>query len=148
MPGLPLNGRVTELCYVALGSNLGDRSGYLASARAAISLLPDTGIVAASRVEETVPLGARAQPAYLNQMLALRTGLSPQALLDRLHDIERRLGRIRSVRWGSRTIDLDIVRYGKVQLTSAELTVPHPGLRDREFWQREVAELDALVGAQ
>jgi 2-amino-4-hydroxy-6-hydroxymethyldihydropteridine diphosphokinase len=140
-----LNGHVPEISYVALGSNLGDRAGYLASARAALSLLPATELIAASCVEETIPMGAQVQGPYLNQMVALRTDLQAEALLDGLHAIERSLGRTRATRWGPRTIDLDIVRFGELRVDSERLTVPHPGLADRAFWQREVSELDALV---
>ena len=135
-----------ELALVALGSNLGDRAAFLASARSALSLLPDTRLVAASRVEETLPLGGAAQAPYLNQMVAMDTGLSPRQLLERLAMIERRLGRVRSGRWAARTIDLDIVRFGDAHIDEPTLTVPHPGLADREFWQREVSELDRLIG--
>jgi 2-amino-4-hydroxy-6-hydroxymethyldihydropteridine diphosphokinase len=131
---------------VALGSNLGDRAGWLASARAAISLLPATRIVAASRVEETIAFGASAQGPYLNQMLALESALHETTMLDGLQRIERRLGRVRRERWGARTIDLDIVRFGDRVTRSARLTLPHPGLDAREFWRRELAELDRLVG--
>jgi 2-amino-4-hydroxy-6-hydroxymethyldihydropteridine diphosphokinase len=143
----PSSARVAERCYIALGSNLGDRAGYLAAARAGLSLIPGTALIAASSVEETVPLGKRAQGPYLNQMVACETLLSPDGMLDRLHAIERSLGRVRTSRWGPRTIDLDIVRFGNVQMNTARLVIPHPGLRDRAFWQGEVAELDRLVGA-
>jgi 2-amino-4-hydroxy-6-hydroxymethyldihydropteridine diphosphokinase len=136
---------VPEVSYVALGSNLGDRAGFLASARAALSLLPRSALIAASRVEETFPVGGQVQGPYLNQMVALRTELDAHELLAGLHDIERSLGRTRVTRWGPRTIDLDIVRFGEQEIDSERLTLPHPGLADRDFWQREVAELDELV---
>ena len=133
--------RVAERAYVALGSNLGDRLAYLDRARVALSLLPSTRLAALSSVEETAPLGAMAQPPYLNQMVALETRLSPHALLDALHAIERALGRSRGIRWGARTIDLDLVRFGNRQVRTTALRLPHPGLPTREFWQRELAEL-------
>jgi len=135
---------VSERAFVALGSNLGDRAGWLASARAAVTLLPATRLVAASSVEETVPFGPSAQP-YLNQMLALDCALAPAALLGALQQIERRLGRVRRERWAARTIDLDLVRYGAAALATETLTLPHPGLASREFWRRELAELDDLL---
>lgn len=131
--------------FVALGSNLGDRAGWLASARAAISLLPRTRLTAASSVEETIPFGTSPQGPYLNQMLALDSAVAPVALLGALQAIERRLGRIRRERWGPRTIDLDLVRYGSVTMRSRTLTLPHPGLPARDFWRRELAELDRLL---
>lgn len=131
---------------IALGSNLGARDGWLASARAAISLLPATRLLAASSVEETIPFGASAQGPYLNQMVAVQTALAPHALLAELHAIERRLGRVRHARWGARTLDLDLVRYGAQSVHTHALSVPHPGLPSRDFWQRELAELDRLLG--
>ena len=130
-----------ELAFVALGSNLGDRRAHLDRARAALSLLPASRLVAVSSVEETAPLGAMAQPPYLNQMAALETALDPESLLIALQRIERSLGRVRGTRWSARTIDLDLVRHGDRQLRTATLELPHPGLATRTFWQRELAEL-------
>jgi 2-amino-4-hydroxy-6-hydroxymethyldihydropteridine diphosphokinase len=78
-------------------------------------------------------------------MLLAATQLTPLALLRALQRIERALGRVRSRRWGARTIDLDIVRFGTVSVRERDLVLPHPGLRDRDFWQRELGELAALM---
>src|SRR6186713_2766516 len=91
---------VAERAYVALGSNLGDRAAHLDRARVALTLLPSTRLVAVSSIEETAPLGAMAQPPYLNQMVALDTTLGPALLLAALHTIERAQGRVRGARWG------------------------------------------------
>lgn len=131
-----------ELAYVALGSNLGDRDDHLRAAREALAALPTTRLVAASRVEETPPLGGMAQPPYLNQMVLLETGLDPRSLLDACQRIERSRGRERHERWGARTLDLDIVRFGARQLREPDLVVPHPALPRRDFWQRELLELE------
>ena len=131
-----------ERAFVALGSNLGDREEHLAAARAALAALPDTRLVAASRVEETAPLGGMDQPAYLNQMVALETRLEPRALLAACQAIEHSRGRVRTERWGARTLDLDIVRYGDRRVDEPDLIIPHPGLSHRDFWQRELAELE------
>jgi len=130
-----------EWVFVALGSNLGDREGHLAQARVALSTLPGTTLVAASRVEETAPLGARPQPDFLNQMVLLRTTLAPRALLDACLAIERAAGRERRERWGPRTLDLDLVRVGDQRSDEPGLRLPHPELPRRDFWQRELAEL-------
>jgi 2-amino-4-hydroxy-6-hydroxymethyldihydropteridine diphosphokinase len=132
-----------ELAYVALGSNLGPRAEHLARAREAIAGIHGCTVLAASTVEETAPLGGLDQPPYLNQMLAMACSLEPHALLDALHAIERSLGRVRGERWASRTIDLDIVRFDDRRLDDDRLTIPHPGLADRPFWQRALAELGA-----
>jgi 2-amino-4-hydroxy-6-hydroxymethyldihydropteridine diphosphokinase len=132
-----------EWAFVALGSNLGDRDGYLAGARTALAALPDTDLVAASGIEETAPLGPVAQGPYLNQMVLLRTGLSPRALLEACLAIERAAGRERRERWGPRTLDLDLVRVGARTVDEADLRLPHPELPRREFWQRELVELSS-----
>lgn len=132
---------MTDIAYVALGSNLGDRARYLADARAALAQLPSSRVLAESRVEETEPLGGLQQPRYLNQMVKLETALSPRDLLARLHDIEAHLGRKRGEQWASRTIDLDLVRYADVASDDPALRLPHPGLATRDFWQRELDEL-------
>ncbi len=132
-----------ERVYVALGSNMGDRAAHLAHARARLAGLPATRLVRVSRVEETAPLGAVPQGPYLNQMVLLETALEPRELLEQLHAIEAERGRVRRERWGPRTLDLDIVRYGDRAVREPELTIPHPELPQRDFWQSELAELDA-----
>lgn len=131
--------------YVALGSNLGDRHAHLDAARAAMARLPDTDLVAASTIEETEPLGGKQQPPYLNQMVALDTALAPRALLHALQDIERAAGRVRTTHWASRTLDLDIVRYGEERIAESDLIIPHPELPNRDFWLRELAELQTTM---
>jgi 2-amino-4-hydroxy-6-hydroxymethyldihydropteridine diphosphokinase len=129
------------IAYIALGSNLGAREEYLANARALLRALPGSRILAESVIEETPPLGPAGQANYLNQMVALETSLTPEALLDHLLRIERQLGRERGERWSSRTIDLDIVQFGNQVVDSERLTLPHPQLPHRDFWQRELIEL-------
>jgi 2-amino-4-hydroxy-6-hydroxymethyldihydropteridine diphosphokinase len=134
-----------ERVYVALGSNLGDRSAHLAHARARLAALPGTRVLAVSRVEETQPLGPVPQGPYLNQMVLLESTLEPEELLAHCRTIEGERGRVRRERWGPRTLDLDIVRFGARHLETPELVIPHPELPHRDFWQREIAELDAPV---
>lgn len=120
---------------------MGDRRAYLAHARAALAALPVSRIVAISSMEETAPIGDVPQDPYLNQMVALETSLSPRALLDALHGIEAAAGRVREVRWGPRTLDLDIVKFAGQEVHEPDLIVPHPQLPHRRFWQRELMEL-------
>lgn len=138
-----------ERAYVALGSNVGDRDGHLAHARTRLAELPRTRLVAASRVEETAPLRpsptAEVGGPYLNQMVVLETALDPAELLRHCRAIEAERGRTRRVRWGPRTLDLDIVRYGDRTLRTPELVIPHPELPHRPFWQRELAELEGAA---
>lgn len=136
-----------DIAYVALGSNLGDRERHLRVARDAIARLPRTTVLAVSDVEETPPLGPP-QPHYLNQMIAVETELSPHDLLHALLAIERENGRVRREKWGPRTLDLDIVKYERQTVDDESLQVPHPGLPDRDFWQRELAALVDRLAAR
>lgn len=131
-----------ERVFVALGSNLGDRARWLEAARMRLAALPETRVIRVSTVEETAPLGDVPQGPYFNQMVELETDLEPETLLTACLSIETALGRERTVRWGPRTIDLDLVRYGDRTLHTSHLTLPHPELPRRAFWLRELAELD------
>ena len=132
---------MSEIAYIALGSNLGDREAALERARQALGLTKGITIIGSSQIEETEPLGSVPQGSYLNQMIAVETTLAPRALLTALQRIERAAGRVRSVRWGPRTLDLDIVLIEGVEYSDDVLTVPHPELPNRDFWLRELAEL-------
>lgn len=135
-----------DVAFVALGSNLGDRAEHLARARESLRALPRTRVIAESAVEETAPLGPVAQGPYLNQMVAIETGLTPRELLEALQCIEQAAGRTREVRWGPRTLDLDIVCYERQSANERDLTVPHPAANSRDFWLRELAELREQLG--
>ena len=132
---------MADVAYIALGSNVGDRDGYLMRAREALAQLPLSRVIGESSIEETEPLGPIAQSAFLNQMVALETDLTPQNLLARLQEIEEREGRVRQARWGPRTLDIDIVCFDRQTIDVHGLRVPHPELPNRPFWQRELAEL-------
>jgi dihydropteroate synthase len=118
--------------WLALGSNLGDRAGYL---RAAVEALPEVGItlVRASRVAETEPVGVRDQPPFLNQVLEVETSLEPRPLLEAVKSVEQHLGRTARVRWGPREIDIDILRYDSRTVDEPGLHIPHPELENRPF---------------
>ena len=130
-----------DVAYIALGSNLGDRHGHLRQARDRVASLPGTRIIRESDIEETAPIGPIVQDAFLNQMIAIETTLDPRALLGELQAIERAAGRVRGERWGPRTLDLDIVLIEGRSLNEQGLTVPHPELPARDFWQRELAQV-------
>lgn len=130
-----------SVAFIALGSNLGARDAHLQFARERLGALPRTRVLASSDVEETAPLGGLTQPPYLNQMVALETDLPPRDLLRALQGIEAERGRVRDARWSSRTLDLDIVLYEGIEMRAADLTLPHPGLPSRDFWQRQLAEV-------
>jgi len=138
-----------ELVFVAVGANLGDREATFAAVVRALEAEPDLWLVAASTVYETDPIGPGEQGPYLNAVLELRTWLSPLALLERLQALERRFGRDRSagaIRWGARTLDLDLILYGERVIELPGLVVPHPRAHERAFVLVPLAELaPALV---
>lgn len=118
--------------YIALGANLGDRLGTL---RSALSAIAEIGQVqAVSDVWETMPVGRLDQPLFLNAVVAIDTPLTPKALLDALLAIEQRLGRVRdpALRWGPRTVDLDLLLHGST-ITADGVDVPHPRMLERAF---------------
>lgn len=136
-----------DVAYIALGSNLGQREVFLAQARRAIARLAKTRVLGQTEAEETAPIGPIAQGPFLNQMVAIETELSPQDLLVALKQIEVDAGRVRTARWGPRTLDLDIVLFEKQSVREPGLIVPHPELSNRDFWLRELASLrSARVG--
>lgn len=124
---------------VALGSNLGDRGETLASAVASLRDLPGLTVTGVSSIVETDPVGGPEQPPYLNAVAVGRSAISPDALLDHLHRIEAAHGRTREVRWGARTLDLDLIQFGtpggsrEVVSDDARLTLPHPRASERAF---------------
>jgi 2-amino-4-hydroxy-6-hydroxymethyldihydropteridine diphosphokinase len=120
------------VAFLGLGSNQGDRAGMLAQARTLLAGA-DLFLLRASHLYESAPWGVPDQPWFLNQVLEMRTVLSPQALLGRCRAVEAQLGRVRTRRWGPRTIDVDILLYADLMISAATLTLPHPHLRERAF---------------
>jgi 2-amino-4-hydroxy-6-hydroxymethyldihydropteridine diphosphokinase len=119
--------------YIGLGSNLGQREAYLSQSVRLLCRIPGVEVVRCSNIYETEPVGFTEQPAFLNMVAAVQTTCSPQCLLAQMLEIEKRLGRTRDVRWGPRTIDLDLLLYGDVRLQTEELTIPHPRMFERLF---------------
>ena len=129
--------------YVGLGSNVGDRERALRQALAQLAAQPGVEVARVSRFRETDPVDYLDQPRFLNAAAALDTELPPRALLDRLLEVERLLGRTRAgPRFGPRTIDLDLLVYGDVVVDEPGLRVPHPRLSARRFALEPLAELD------
>jgi len=118
--------------FLGLGSNLGDRDYYLGEAISALES-PLTKVKATSRIYETEPWGVMDQPLYWNQVLEIETLLQPLELLHVCQEIENRFGREREVRWGPRTIDIDLLIYDNTVSQSEELILPHPYLEERAF---------------
>jgi 2-amino-4-hydroxy-6-hydroxymethyldihydropteridine diphosphokinase len=127
--------------FVSLGSNLGDRLGSLVAAREALAALPATTVVAASRIYETAPQDHEEQPAFLNQVLCLETGLQPRDLLAEGQRIESEHGRERGLRFGPRSLDVDILLFEDVESEEPELMLPHPRMLRRAFVLVPLAEI-------
>jgi 2-amino-4-hydroxy-6-hydroxymethyldihydropteridine diphosphokinase len=128
------------LVYVGLGANLGNTRATLADAIEALRSLPSVRALRVSPLYRSAPLDAGG-PDFLNAVVELHTGLSPEALLDRLQAIERAHGRERPYRNAPRTLDLDLLLYGDQEIASERLTVPHPRMHERAFVLRPLAEL-------
>lgn len=126
--------------FLGTGANLGDRLANLKRAQDLIALRVGP-VEAASRVYRTEAWGLSDQPAFLNQVLKVRTALAPEALLETVLGIERQMGRERRVRWGARLIDIDILFYDDLIIDSGTLTVPHPFIGQRRFVLAPLAEI-------
>ncbi|MBS6195844.1 MAG: 2-amino-4-hydroxy-6-hydroxymethyldihydropteridine diphosphokinase [Clostridiales bacterium] len=137
--GLPLETVSVEIsrgwhtAYIALGSNMGDKKGYLDMAVKMLGEQPDCQVRAVSDYLVTEPYGGVEQDDFLNGALELRTLLEPEELLERLHEIERAANRERKVHWGPRTLDLDILLYDNRVVDTPELTIPHEEMHLRDF---------------
>ncbi|UII56038.1 2-amino-4-hydroxy-6-hydroxymethyldihydropteridine diphosphokinase [Cytobacillus spongiae] len=119
--------------YISLGSNIGDRSHFLESAIDCLVNDENIQVVNVSSIYETDPVGFEDQAPFLNMVLKLETNFKPEELLDRLLKIEKKFGRKRDIRWGPRTLDLDILLYNKENIESEKLTIPHPRMLERAF---------------
>jgi dihydroneopterin aldolase / 2-amino-4-hydroxy-6-hydroxymethyldihydropteridine diphosphokinase len=131
---------------LALGANLGDRAATLAAAVAELAATPGIEVVGVSPVVETDPVGGPAQPEYLNAVVAVRSTLTPHALLAACLAVEQRHGRERRVRWAARTLDVDVVTYGDLVLQTPDLVLPHPRAATRAFVLAPWAALDPRGG--
>ncbi len=142
--------RASEGVIVALGGNVGDPEATLRAVADELAGTAGVDLVARSRLYRSAPLGGPDQPAYLNAAVGLTTRLGPEALLDRLQELERDHGRTREVRWGPRTIDLDLLLYGASAISSGRLTVPHPRLAERRFALLPLLDVlpDARIGGR
>lgn len=124
---------MTVRAYLALGSNMGDREKHLRQAIEALDRITGIRVVALSAIYETDPVGFTDQAAFLNMVAAIETELAPSQLLAEVLQIERELGRVRTIRWGPRMIDIDILLYGNEQIIQENLVIPHPAMTERAF---------------
>jgi len=128
--------------HLGLGSNLGDRLGFLQAAVTGLAATPGIQVASVSRVYETAPVGGPEQAPYLNAVVALDTDLGAVDLLAVAQALEADAARVRGERWGPRTLDVDVLLVGAEQIDTPELTVPHPRLWERGFVLAPLADLD------
>ena len=119
--------------YIGVGSNLGDRRAYLYEAVGRLNAHEFITVERCSSIYETAPVGLTEQPHFLNMAIAVSTELSPDKLLELLLETEQQLGRIRTVRYGPRTIDLDLLMYADITVDTERLELPHPRMCERGF---------------
>jgi 2-amino-4-hydroxy-6-hydroxymethyldihydropteridine diphosphokinase len=133
------NFSMPTIAYIGVGSNVGDRK---ANCRKAFELLADTGrVISVSSLYYTEPVGYKEQENFINAVVSIETDLSARELLDACRAIEGRLGRKRTLRWGPRTIDLDILLYGEHMINKPHLVIPHPLMATRMFVLAPLAEI-------
>jgi 2-amino-4-hydroxy-6-hydroxymethyldihydropteridine diphosphokinase len=136
-----------EPCHIGVGSNLGDREALVRGAVESLRRTPGVELLACSSVIETEPVGPTPQPMYLNAVVMVRTTLNPAALLAMLQALERAAGRRRQdeLRWGPRTLDLDLLLFGGRIIRDPGLEVPHPRLHERRFVLEPLVQIDPGV---
>lgn len=128
--------------YIAVGSNLSDPVTQAKEAIEALKSLPKSTFIATSSLYSSTPMGPQDQPDYINAVVEIQTELTPLELLDCTQAIEQEQGRVRKdERWGPRTLDLDMILYGNEVIDSERLTVPHYGMKEREFVLYPLAEI-------
>jgi 2-amino-4-hydroxy-6-hydroxymethyldihydropteridine diphosphokinase len=130
--------------YLGLGSNMGDREAQIASALEALNT-PDLRLLRKSSLYETEPIGFKDQAWFLNMVAEFETDLFPKQLLHRMQKVELSMGRVRSIRNGPRTIDIDVLLYGNSVIKTEELEIPHPRYRERRFTLAPMAELSPTL---
>ncbi len=135
---------MAEIVYLGLGSNLGDREARLRSALLKLQS-PELRLRRVSGLYETEPIGYLDQAWFLNLVAEFETSLTPHQLLERTQGVERDLGRERIIANGPRTVDVDVLFYGDLVLSHAELVVPHPRYHERRFVLAPLAELNPLL---
>jgi len=136
-----MNNRTLVVAYVGLGSNMGDKSANISKALVLLDAAPGVRVVRAAPRYRTAPVGCTGQDWFINTVAEVETDLPPLDLLRLLLALENSLGRVRSGRWGPRTIDLDLLVYGKERINLPELVIPHPCMHERAFVMVPLADL-------
>ncbi|KTD17184.1 2-amino-4-hydroxy-6-hydroxymethyldihydropteridine diphosphokinase [Legionella jordanis] len=130
-----------NLCYLALGSNLKTPERQIRLALKALRALPYTYVLAVAKFHRNKAWGRKAQPDFINTVVKIKTRLTPFMLLQKCHEIEKAQGRVRHEKWGSRTIDIDILIYGSLKMRTKQLIIPHPRMFSRDFVMIPLSEL-------
>ncbi len=132
---------IWRTAYLGLGANLGNRQQTIKQALRELAAQPTIKVDAVSSLYQTAPVGRTDQPNFLNAAAAIRTILTPMELLAYILQLEQQMGRVRTVRWGPRTIDIDILMYGSEEINQLNLTIPHARLGERAFALVPLAEI-------
>lgn len=136
---------MSNKAYISLGSNIGDREGSLKAAIDYLNAHSNIRVVNTSSIYETDPVGYEEQDQFLNMVIEVKTSLSPVELLEVCLNTEKVLGRKRDIRWGPRTIDLDILLFNQENIKLEQLTVPHPRMHERAFVIIPLLEIDSGI---
>ncbi len=136
-----MNAKEAVICYLGLGSNIGDRRANLAEAVQRLAQVLALEIVKTSSVYESAPVGPQDQPDFFNQVVQAEVTCSARRLLELIQGIERKMGRMRTRRWGERIIDIDILLYGDETIDEPDLQIPHPQMLARQFVLVPLAEI-------
>ncbi len=129
------------LCYISIGSNLGDRTKYIENAIEKLKETKGIEVKRISSIYETEPMGGPKQGKYLNGAIEIETHLEPREIMVKLQKIEKQLGRIRTVKNAPRTIDLDMLLYGDKKINEPDLKIPHPRMHERDFVMKPLKEI-------
>jgi len=132
---------IWRTAYLGLGANLGNRQQTIKQALRELAAQPTIKVDAVSSLYQTAPVGRTDHPNFLNAAAAIRTILTPMELLAYILQLEQQMGRVRTVRWGPRTIDIDILMYGSEEINQLNLTIPHARLGERAFALVPLAEI-------
>lgn len=130
------------IAYIALGSNLDGPQQHIERAPRDIAALAKTTLLKTSPLYRTAPIGPAGQPDFINAVCSIETALPPTTLLQALQQIEQQHGRLRKAHWGPRTLDLDILLYGRQHIATDALQVPHPRMAERNFVLKPLLDLD------
>lgn len=132
------------ICYLGLGSNLKTPERQIRQGIQNLKKIPGVMVIQTSKLYFNQAVGRRGQPQYCNSVVKIKTNYSPKLLLKRCLALEKQQGRVRKVRWGARTLDIDILLYGNRKLNTAQLTIPHPRMFERDFVMVPLLHLKSL----